>query len=81
MDDIYRNTSQKLVRDGRISHLVIAEKAGLSPSACLRCVQDLKRREIINVSRAALNKLNAPESARRRRRFCRPRAAKTAELF
>ncbi|MEL6685977.1 MAG: AsnC family transcriptional regulator, partial [Pseudomonadota bacterium] len=33
-----------LARDGRISNLQLAEEVGLSPSACLRRVQELERR-------------------------------------
>jgi len=56
MDEICRNILQELARDGRISNLDLAEKVGLSPSACLRRVQDLERRGIISGYRAVLNK-------------------------
>lgn len=38
--------------DGRISNLQLAEKVGLSPSACLRRVQELERRGVIKGYRA-----------------------------
>lgn len=41
--------------DGRISNLHLAEKVGLSPSACLRRVQDLERRGVIRGYRARLD--------------------------
>ncbi|MEL7204620.1 MAG: Lrp/AsnC family transcriptional regulator, partial [Pseudomonadota bacterium] len=47
---------QELSRDGRISNLDLAERVGLSPSACLRRVQDLERRGVIRGYRAMLDK-------------------------
>jgi len=47
MGGICRRIVQKRSRDGRMSNLVLAERAGLSPSACLRRVQDLERAGII----------------------------------
>ncbi len=44
-----------LVHDGRISNLDLAERVGLSPSACLRRVQDLERRGVIAGYRAVIN--------------------------
>ncbi|MFC2968479.1 Lrp/AsnC family transcriptional regulator [Acidimangrovimonas pyrenivorans] len=46
---------QELSRDGRISNLELAERVGLSPSACLRRVQDLERRGVIKGYRAVLD--------------------------
>lgn len=46
---------QALTGDGRISNLALAEKVGLSPSACLRRVQDLERRGVIRGYRAVLD--------------------------
>jgi Lrp/AsnC family transcriptional regulator, leucine-responsive regulatory protein len=58
MSDI-DNLSAKILRalslDGRISNLDLAAKVGLSPSACLRRVQELERRGIITGYRAVLN--------------------------
>lgn len=47
---------QELSRDGRISNLELAERVGLSPSACLRRVQELERRGIIKGYRAVLDR-------------------------
>jgi Lrp/AsnC family transcriptional regulator, leucine-responsive regulatory protein len=44
-----------LARDGRISNIELASKVGLSPSACLRRVQELENSEVINGYRATLN--------------------------
>ncbi len=41
--------------DGRISNLALAERVGLSPSACLRRVQDLEKAGVISGYRAVLN--------------------------
>ena len=46
---------QVLTRDGRISNLELAERVGLSPSACLRRVQELERRGVIKGYRAVLD--------------------------
>ena len=40
-DRINQQILQELSRDGRISNLELADRVGLSPSACLRQVQDL----------------------------------------
>lgn len=44
-----------LSRDGRISNLMLAEAVGLSPSACLRRVQELERTGVIKGYRARLD--------------------------
>ncbi|KQI69454.1 AsnC family transcriptional regulator [Loktanella sp. 3ANDIMAR09] len=44
-----------LAGDGRISNLELADRVGLSPSACLRRVQDLERRGVIRGYRARLD--------------------------
>lgn len=44
-----------LTREGRISNQALAEKAGLSPSACLRRVAALERDGIITGYRATLD--------------------------
>ncbi len=41
--------------DGRISNIELAERIGLSPSACLRRVQDLEKSGIIKGYRARLD--------------------------
>ncbi|NRA25311.1 MAG: winged helix-turn-helix transcriptional regulator, partial [Oleispira sp.] len=47
---------EELTRDGRISNLDLADRVGLSPSACLRRVQDLEREGIITGYRAVLDR-------------------------
>ncbi|MEM8775986.1 MAG: Lrp/AsnC family transcriptional regulator [Pseudomonadota bacterium] len=56
MDKINKNILRELERDGRISNLELAEKVGLSPSACLRRVQDLEKRGVISGYRAILDR-------------------------
>lgn len=46
---------QELKKDGRISNLQLAEKVGLSPSACLRRVQELEQNGVIKHYRAVLD--------------------------
>ncbi|MDP3862225.1 MAG: Lrp/AsnC family transcriptional regulator, partial [Phaeovulum sp.] len=46
---------QTLLREGRISNLDLAARVGLSPSACLRRVQELERSGVIAGYRARLN--------------------------
>ncbi len=55
LDAISDKILQVLARDGRISNLDLAAKVGLSPSACLRRVQDLERREVITGYRAVVD--------------------------
>ena len=47
---------QLLETDGRISNLALADAVGLSPSACLRRVQELERSGIIRGYRASINR-------------------------
>ncbi|WP_297774311.1 Lrp/AsnC family transcriptional regulator [uncultured Roseovarius sp.] len=56
MDLINDRILRELSRDGRISNLELAERVGLSPSACLRRVQDLERRGVIAGYRAVLDR-------------------------
>ncbi|MFO7757752.1 MAG: Lrp/AsnC family transcriptional regulator [Roseovarius sp.] len=56
MDDITRHILRILTHDGRISNLDLADRVGLSPSACLRRVQDLERRGVIAGYSAILNR-------------------------
>ncbi|MEQ8292959.1 MAG: Lrp/AsnC family transcriptional regulator [Roseovarius sp.] len=56
MDHINQQILQELSRDGRISNLDLAERIGLSPSACLRRVQELERRGVIAGYRAVLDR-------------------------
>lgn len=44
-----------LQRDGRMSNIDLAKEVGLSPSACLRRVQDLERRGILKGYRAIVD--------------------------
>ncbi|MET4102096.1 Lrp/AsnC family leucine-responsive transcriptional regulator [Roseovarius sp. MBR-78] len=56
MDEINTRILQELTRDGRISNLHLADRVGLSPSACLRRVQELERRGVIAGYRAVLDR-------------------------
>ena len=56
MDRIDEHILQTLSRDGRISNLDLADKVGLSPSACLRRVAALERGGVIQGYRAVLNR-------------------------
>jgi Lrp/AsnC family leucine-responsive transcriptional regulator len=55
IDQIDRNILRVLSRDGRISNVDLAERVNLSPSACLRRVQDLERSGVIVGYRAVLD--------------------------
>jgi DNA-binding Lrp family transcriptional regulator len=55
IDPINAAILQELSRDGRISNLTLAETVGLSPSACLRRVQELERAGVIKGYRARLD--------------------------
>lgn len=46
---------RELRRDGRLPNTEIAARVGLSPSACLRRVQDLERRGVISGYRAVIS--------------------------
>lgn len=56
MDQINQRILRALEGDGRISNIDLAEKVGLSPSACLRRVQDLERSGVIRGYRAVLDR-------------------------
>lgn len=56
IDAIGEHILQELSRDGRISNLELAGRVGLSPSACLRRVQELERRGVIKGYRAVLDR-------------------------
>jgi DNA-binding Lrp family transcriptional regulator len=56
MDEINTRILQELTRDGRISNLHLADRVSLSPSACLRRVQELERRGVIAGYRAVLDR-------------------------
>ena len=54
LDAIDRKILQELSCDGRLSNVALADKVGLSASACLRRVQDLERTGAIMGYRAIL---------------------------
>ena len=56
LDDINDRILHELARDARISNAELATRVGLSPSACLRRVQDLERSGVITGYRAVLNR-------------------------
>lgn len=56
MDAINDRILRELTRDGRITNTELADRVGLSPSACLRRVQELERSEIIVGYRAVLDR-------------------------
>lgn len=55
MDAIDRKILRELVRNGRISNVDLAERVGLSPSACSRRTQELERSGVIRGYRAVLS--------------------------
>lgn len=55
LDKISSQILRELVADGRMSNIDLAEKVGLSPSACLRRVQELERTGVISGYRAVIN--------------------------
>lgn len=55
IDHISRNILRELTAVGRLSNIELAARVGLSPSACLRRVQELERRGIIRGYRARLD--------------------------
>ena len=55
LDRYNSNILQELQRDGRISNIELAERIGLSPSACLRRVQELEKSGVIRGYRAVLD--------------------------
>ena len=55
LDDINARILRVLTQDGRISNLDLAEKVGLSASACLRRVQELERSGVIKGYRAVID--------------------------
>lgn len=55
MDATDHRILRELSRDGRISNLELAERIGLSPSACLRRVQEMERAGILKGYRAVVD--------------------------
>lgn len=56
IDDIDRRILRELEKDGRMTNADLAQRVGLSSSACLRRVQALEREGIIQGYRAVLNR-------------------------
>jgi DNA-binding Lrp family transcriptional regulator len=56
IDEKSEQILQELSRDGRISNIALADRVGLSPSACLRRVQEMERAGIIKGYRAVLDR-------------------------
>ncbi len=54
IDQINARILRELARNARLPNLELAQRVGLSPSACLRRVQDLERRGIIRGYRAVI---------------------------
>ena len=55
LDRYNSNILQELQSDGRISNIELADRIGLSPSACLRRVQELEKSGIIKGYRAEID--------------------------
>ena len=56
IDHINEMILRELSKDGRVSNLELADRVGLSPSACLRRVQELERTGVIMGYRAIFNR-------------------------
>lgn len=55
MDRTDQKILQVLAQEGRLPNLALAERVGLSPSACLRRVQELERSGVIKGYRAVID--------------------------
>jgi DNA-binding Lrp family transcriptional regulator len=55
IDKFSEHILRELKKDGRISNIDLADKVGLSPSACLRRVQELEKQGVIRGYRAILD--------------------------
>lgn len=55
LDQIDRKILRELASAGRISNIELADRVGLSPSACLRRVQELERSGVIKGYRAVVD--------------------------
>jgi Lrp/AsnC family transcriptional regulator, leucine-responsive regulatory protein len=55
LDEISGRILRILRREGRISNIDLAERVGLSPSACLRRVQEMEREGVIQGYRAIID--------------------------
>lgn len=56
LDSINHHILRELEADGRISNTDLAARVGLSPSACLRRVQELERSGVIKGYRAVIDR-------------------------
>jgi len=56
LDRINKRILQELELNGRLSNTELANRVGLSPSACLRRVQELESSGVISGYRAVINK-------------------------
>ncbi len=56
LDDIDNRILRELAVDARITNARLADKVGLSPSACLRRVQDLERQGVVVGYRARISR-------------------------
>ena len=56
LDRYNNNILRELEADGRISNIELADRVGLSPSACLRRVQELENSGVIAGYRAVINR-------------------------
>jgi Lrp/AsnC family transcriptional regulator, leucine-responsive regulatory protein len=56
MDELNRKILRELALNGRITNNDLADAVGLSPSACLRRVQDLEREKVITGYRAMIDR-------------------------
>lgn len=56
LDRVNEKILLELSHDGRVSNLELAARVGLSPSACLRRVQDLEQSGVIQGYRAVLDR-------------------------
>lgn len=56
LDRINKRILRELSEDGRVSNAELADRVGLSPSACLRRVQELERQGVISGYRAVLDR-------------------------
>ncbi|MDU0113870.1 MAG: DNA-binding Lrp family transcriptional regulator [Psychrosphaera sp.] len=55
IDNFNQQILQELKKDGRVSNIDLADRVGLSPSACLRRVQELERQGIIKGYKAIID--------------------------
>lgn len=55
IDSYNENILRELRRNGRIANIELADRVGLSPSACLRRVQELEKQGVITGYRASVD--------------------------